>query len=679
MSIRFGRAITGHLEIAETYEWLVTNGIGGYASGTIAGSLARGYHGLLVAATRPPTDRRIVLVKLDETVQYAGSSYELGCNRWASGTVSPFGHHRIQSFELERTVPSWRYACADALIDKRVWMEQGASTTYVSYTVVAASGPVGLGARTIVDNRVFHNTGQVNRPSAVHVEGDRARIEWSDPASPTLRLGVSSGDIKAENTPFYGFQLPGEARRGLRDTDDHVHAATLEAVLASGDTLVVVASVESDAIPEISALNRQRDHEDSLLALWQRKSASGPANSAVVADDRDPLQSPPPVEWDEQLVLAADQLIVSRPTAREPDGKSVIAGYHWFEDWGRDTMISLPGLALSTGRPEVAAGILKTFARLVSRGMLPNRFPDGSSEPEYNTIDATLWFFQAIAEYHNITGDRALLQSLFPVLRSIVQAHVEGTRYGIKVDGSDGLLQGGESSVQLTWMDAKVGDLVITPRIGKPVEVNALWYNALRAMERFATALGEPVMTFRTMAEQALQGFQRFWNAETSYCHDVLDGPDGNESELRPNQLLAVSLPDSPLSEAQQRFVVDACAGTLLTSNGLRSLAPHAPGYRGRYGGDQRERDGAYHQGTVWGWLIGPFVAAHLRVYDDPVAARRFLEPLADNLREAGLGTIGEIFEGDAPFAPRGCIAQAWSVGEVLRVLERLKGLEGER
>jgi predicted glycogen debranching enzyme len=378
-----------------------------------------------------------------------------------------------------------------------------------------------------------------------------------------------------------------------------------------------------------------------------------------------------------QLVLAADQFVVRRPTAADPDGQSIIAGYPWFSDWGRDTMIALPGLTLTTGRPEVAASILRTYAQFVDQGMLPNRFPDVGETPEYNTVDATLWYFVAVHEYVQATGDVALARELFPVLADIIDWHVRGTRYAIHMDEADGLLYAGEAGVQLTWMDAKVDEWVVTPRTGKAVEINALWYNALRIMADFAGQLEQDGSRYAALAERVAAGFERFWNAPLGYCYDVVDtpaghdGPGGSDGSLRPNQLLAVSLPHSPLPAERQRSVVDACARHLLTAHGLRSLSPDDKAYIGRYGGDRRKRDGAYHQGTVWGWLIGPFVLAHRRVYGDDAAARSYLMPLLRHLNDHGVGSISEIFEGDAPFAPRGCTAQAWSVAEVLRAWQK--------
>jgi predicted glycogen debranching enzyme len=436
--------------------------------------------------------------------------------------------------------------------------------------------------------------------------------------------------------------------------EDHLRAATFRATLSPGESLTLVASVEeSPDLDGEASLKRRRVHEEERIA-----------RAAPLWDTADPL-------WGRirQLILAADPFIVRRAVEGDPDGMSVIAGYHWFGDWGRDTMIALPGLTVPTGRTGDAATILRTFARFADRGMLPNRFPDAGEEPEYNTADATLWYFEAIRACHEATGDDSLLRDLYPVLREILDRHVRGTRYGIRLDPEDGLLFAGEPGVQLTWMDAKVGDWVVTPRIGKPVEINALWYNAIRSMAAFARRLGEEESAYEALAEKILRGFGRFFREDLGRCLDVLDGPEGDDASMRPNQILAVSLAHSPLPEARRRAVVDACTRELLTPLGLRSLSPGDSRYAGQYGGDTVCRDGAYHQGTVWPWLIGPFVTAHLRVYRDPATARSFLLPLLRHLDDHGLGSVCEIADGDPPFTPRGCIAQAWSVAEVLRAL----------
>ncbi|MBN3910956.1 MAG: glycogen debranching enzyme N-terminal domain-containing protein [Nostoc sp. NMS1] len=653
MCIEFGREICGNLDTAESREWLVTNGIGGYASGTVAGLLTRRYHGLLVAALKPPLARTLLLAKLDETVLYDNRSYSLDTNRWVDGTVSPHGYQNIERFSLEGTIPLWRFAIADALLEKRVWMQQGVNTTYVQYTLRRATQPLKLMLKAMVNYRDYHSDTQSNgwQMSIQEVEQGICVTAYSG-AVPVYLLS-DSGSASVAHDWYYGFDLAVERYRGLRDREDHLHAATFEVTLNPGEAMVFVASTEKPAnLNAEAALKLRRAQEQKLTGFW---------------NSNRPLNTKESPIWIKQLILAADQLIVDRPVPEDPNGKTIIAGYHWFSDWGRDTMISLPGLTISTGRPEVARSILRTFARYVDQGMLPNRFPDAGDQPEYNTVDATLWYFEAVRAYYSATDDDNLLAELFPVLADIINWHCRGTRYNIHLDPADGLLFAGVAGVQLTWMDAKVDDWVVTPRIGKPIEVNALWYNALRTMAKFARHLGKPHQEYEAMADRAKYRFSRFWNDETGYCYDVLDSPDGDDPALRPNQIFAVSLPESPLTPAQQRSVVEACGRMLLTSHGLRSLAPNHPQYQGKYGGNQYQRDGAYHQGTVWGWLLGPFVLAHLRVYKNPEQARQFLEPMANHLTAHGLGSLSEIFDGDAPMTPRGCIAQAWTVAEVLR------------
>ncbi|MBC1219621.1 amylo-alpha-1,6-glucosidase [Nostoc sp. UCD121] len=653
MCIEFGREISGNLDTAESREWLVTNGIGGYASGTVAGLLTRRYHALLVAALKPPLGRTLLLAKLDETILYDNRSYSLDTNRWADGTVSPHGYQNIERFSLEGTIPLWRFAVADALLEKRVWMQQGANTTYVQYTLRRATQPLKLTLKAMVNYRDYHSDTQSNgwQMSIEQVEQGICVTAYPD-AAPVYLLSDSGSASVADNW-YYGFDLAVERYRGLRDREDHLHAATFEVTLNPGEALAFVASTEKQAnLNAEAALKLRRAQEQKLIGIWKTNQ---------------PLKTKESPTWIKQLILAADQFIVDRPMPEDPYSKTIIAGYHWFSDWGRDTMISLPGLTISTGRPEVARSILRTFARYVDQGMLPNRFPDAGEQPEYNTVDATLWYFEAVRAYYSATDDDNLLGELFPILADIIDWHCRGTRYNIHLDAADGLLFAGVAGVQLTWMDAKVDDWVVTPRIGKPIEVNALWYNALRTMAKFARHLGKPHQEYEAMADRAKYRFSRFWNDETGYCYDVLDSPDGDDAALRPNQIFAVSLLESPLTPAQQKSVVEVCGRRLLTSHGLRSLALDHPQYQGKYGGNQYQRDGAYHQGTVWGWLLGPFVLAHLRVYKNPEQARQFLEPMANHLTAHGLGSLSEIFDGDAPMTPRGCIAQAWTVAEVLR------------
>ncbi len=646
-----GRDICSDEEQASQREWLVTNGIGGYASGTISGMLTRCYHGLLVAALKPPLERTLLLTRLDENAFYAGETYPLFTNRWNDGIVEPLGYRYLEQFRLEGTTPVWTYACADALLEKRIWMEQGANTTCISYTLARGTEPIALSIKALINYRSYHSSTYAAdwQMQIVPIEHGM-RVEAFLGATPFYLL-CRDAHLLPEHTWYRNFWLSMEKQRGLKPYDDNLCAGTFSATLHPGETLTLVASTEPTASLDGAAALEARQHYEQQVLLQSSVTADTPA-------------------WVAQLMLAANQFIVRRPTADDPQGQTIIAGYHWFGDWGRDTMISLPGLTLITGQTHVAARILRTFARFVDQGMLPNRFPDDAELPEYNTVDAALWYIEAVRAYHATTADDALLRDLFPVLEDIIAWYRNGTRYNIHVDGSDGLLAAGEAGVQLTWMDAKVEGWVVTPRTGKPIEVNALWYHALCTMAEVAHHLGKPAnvaTAYEDAAEQVRKSFGRFWNEAAGYCYDVLDGPDGHDDALRPNQVLAVALPHTPLSAEQQRAVVNVCARCLLTSHGLRSLSPDHPDYVGSYGGDPRQRDSSYHQGTVWAWLIGPFINAHLHVYGDPALAQSYLRPLAQNLTDHGVGSISEIFDGEPPFTPRGCIAQAWSVAEVLR------------
>jgi predicted glycogen debranching enzyme len=650
--IEFGRDLTGDFTAAESREWLCTNGIGGFASGTLAGSLARRYHGLLVAALAPPLGRTLLAAKLDEVVTYAGASWNLGVNRWQSGAAAPQGYRFVERFSIESGAAVWAYACADALIEKRVWMEQGANTTYVRYRLLRGFEPAALAIKALVNYRDYHAT---TRADGWRMQVDPAPgglLVTAFDGARQLRLLAEGARAEPAQEWYRGYELRRELERGLDHHDDHLHAGTFHASVAPGASTTIVLSAERE--PDLdgeAAWRRQDEHAAAMLARWEKAAPEAPRAPA----------------WVSQLVLAADQFVVRRPLANSPEGLSVIAGYPWFEDWGRDTMIALPGLALATGRPEVAKRVLATFARFIDRGMLPNRFPDGTAAPEYNTADAALWYIEAVRSYHAATEDDAFLAELYPALADIIGWHRKGTRYGIGQDEADGLLHMGEAGVPLTWMDAKVGDWVVTPRTGKPVEINALWHNALRAMAAFARRLKGAPGEWEAEAARVTAGFERFWNAAEGCCFDVLDGPSGNDAAVRPNQIFAVALPTSPLTPERQRGVVEACARHLLTSFGLRSLDPRHPDYKGRYQGGPRERDGAYHQGTVWGWLLGPFALAHYKVFGDRHAALALVEPLGKHLGAYGIGTLGEVFDGEPPHSPGGCPAQAWTVAEVLR------------
>lgn len=659
MTIKFGREVCGNLDTSESREWLVTNGIGGFASGTVSGLLTRSYHGLLLATLQPPVDITLMLTKLDETVIYDGDSYPLHTNRWADGTIAPEGYKNIESFYLDGTTPVWIYACADALIEKRVWMHQGDNTTYIQYKMLRGSLPSTLSLKALVNYRDRHSTTASKNLSyeiTNHKQGIKVKA-LPNAADLCLSGFKDRGVVAWEiiNEWYKDFALAVEEYRGLNHIEDHLYAGNCSVSLELGESVTIVARAKDWGEIRDEATRRQRDKDliDRFVKNTQLKTIPS---------------------WIEQLVLAADQFIVDRPLEDVPDGKTIIAGYPWFSDWGRDTMISLPGLTLTTGRFDVAKVILQTFAKYIDKGMLPNVFPDRGETPEYNTCDASLWYFEAIRDYYDHTNDKQLIIELYPALVEIIDWHRRGTRYNIHLD-DDGLIYAGEAGVQLTWMDAKVGDWVVTPRTGKPVEINALWYNALIIMAGFAKDLGKSSTEYIKMANNTRTGFQRFWNADLNYCYDVLDTPDGDDNSLRPNQIFAISLPVNNLDASlaplldtkQQKLIVDTVSRHLLTSYGLRSLSPEHPNYVPIYGGSPLQRDGAYHQGTVWGWLIGHFVQAHLKVYQDRELCKSFLEPMSNHLTEGCVGNLSEIFDADATFISRGAFAQAWSVAEVLR------------
>ena len=649
----FGRDFVSDLNDREA-EWLVSNGIGGYASGTISGIPTRGYHGVLVAALSPPVDRRVVVPALLETVIIEGRDIALSSLRWGGGTVSPDSIQALMSFRLEGLIPVWRYDCAGVVIEKRLWMDHGANVTRIEYLLLTAPGAVTLKVDVFSDSRDYHSRSFASdwRPE-ISANADCLNIHSGDVQ---LFARLDGAVPEVDGAWWRNFDLAKERARGLTDAEDHVHAGTLRCDLTVGQPSQLVLSVGQDAPVSASALQDESRRQQDLLRSANAISAPG---------------------WIDRLILAAHQFVVRRFMHDGTPAHTVVAGYHWFADWGRDTMISLPGLTLVTGRPEIARSVLMAFADVLDAGMIPNRFPDAGTEPEFNTVDATFWFVEAIAAVDKAAPDGAFLRKMYPYICSVIENLVKGTRFGIQIDASDGLVRAGVPGVQLTWMDARVGDWVVTPRIGKPIEVNALWISNLRFAIDAGRRLGQPVATFEALLSTAIGGFSRFWNDERGYCYDVLDGPDGHEAHLRPNQIFAVRAATGALTQDQCHRVLAAVEGALLTPCGLRSLSPDDAAYIPHYGGDQTSRDGAYHQGTVWAWLIGPFIEAHLDQHKDPERALEILSPLADQLRIEGLGCIGEIFEAAAPFAPRGCIAQAWSVAEVLRawsLIERYRG-----
>jgi predicted glycogen debranching enzyme len=662
--LRFGRDRLGDLEVATRLEWLVTNGIGGFASGTVSGALTRRYHGGLFAALKPPLGRTLLLSKLAESIEVDGTWLDLDTNRWASGVVHPQGALHLESFRLEDSVPIWTWAVGDVRLEKRLWMEYGENTTYFQYRITSARSPVKLSLKAFVNHRDAHDlTARGDWSARVEPATGGLRVEAYAGATP-LWLLAPGAEIRPAHEWYRGFALGAENERGVDATEDHLYAGEIVTRLSPGEYFTAIASTRRDAglgeaapITLATSLNRRRAHERSLLEAWSR---------------HQPLVARAAPSWIRRLVLAADQFIVDRSSPGDFGGRTVIAGYPWLTDWGRDTMMALPGLTLATGRPEVARAILGTYARHVDQGMLPNRFP-GQDEPAgYDSVDAALWFFHAVRAYHDATQDDTFLGEVYPILEDIGAWYERGTRFGIVVDSNDGLIHAGDDGVALTWMDARTDGRALTPRRGKPVEVNALWYNALVAMAGFARRLKRAPDSYEAQAIRVEKGFARYWNPDANCLYDVLDGPEGHDAAIRPNQILALSLPNSPLPATQRRAVLEACGRLLLTSHGLRTLAPHDSRYRGTFFGDRSMRDGAAHQGAAWPWLLAHYALAHERVNGDRDLALSFLEPLADLMQAYGAGLLPMVADGDLPHRPRGCIAYALSVAETLRAYHAL-------
>ncbi|WP_321475737.1 amylo-alpha-1,6-glucosidase [uncultured Paludibaculum sp.] len=647
--IQFQRAICADLQQATSREWLEANGLGGFASSTITGLNTRRYHGLLCAATKPPVGRLLLLSKLEETFIVDGRRFDLSVNQYP-GAVHPQGHHYLCEFRLD-PFPIFTYQVEGLEIEKRVFMVHGENTTVIEYELRALDREdlpsCRLELRPLIAFRDYHST--THRNDAINQGFDNAPgvIGLTPYAGlPSLFLAHNAADVGSTGHWYNNFEYAMERERGLDFQEDLFNPVVLRyefGLCAQATVIAATGPRDAGSAPQL-----RRDE----LARRAAVLAAAPSPEPIV----------------QRLVAAADAYIVQRGSLR-----TVIAGYPWFSDWGRDTMIALPGLTLHTGRPEVARQILQAFAESVDQGILPNRFPDAGETPEYNTADATLWFFEAIRAYLASTGDYTFVRDhLFSTLRDIVNAHLRGTRYGIRVEG-DGLLHCGEPGVQLTWMDAKIGDWVVTPRTGKPVEIQALWYNALSVMQDLSHRFGDlgAEVFLRSLAQHARISFnERFWNDEAGCLYDVIDA-GGHDASIRPNQIFAASLHHSMLSASRAAQVVRTVHRDLFTPLGLRSLSPRDPAYRPRYEGGVYERDSAYHQGTVWPWLLGPFITAYVRVNGSTSQAKAeaasWLDTIGAHFTQACLGQISEIADADSPHVPRGCPAQAWSVAEILR------------
>jgi predicted glycogen debranching enzyme len=663
--IDFGRDLCCRQSENTRREWLVTNGLGGYASGTVGGLLTRRYHGLLVAATRPPTERRLLLAKLDETLETGEASIPLAANLWQGGVLEPDGFIHLERFRLIGSIPTWTWAVGPFRIRKQIFMVHGRNTTVVRYELLRGPRPISLRLKALVNHRGHHQlTSASGFTAQVAGEGDGVAVSLSavgDLAGLDLHLAGERCVAEPKGEWFENFLLPVEWSRGYDHLDNNFHAADLVLRIEPGESASVGASTEPFA-------GGNRLDGDAMLAAELSRQAS-------ILHRAGAKTAPAPMR---HLFLAADQFMVRRDASQgDANGASVIAGYPWFSDWGRDTMLSLPGLCHAAGRSEDAAPILATFARHLQDGLLPNRFPDEGTEPEFNSVDASLLYIEAVRRHVEATDDLETLRSLWPSLQSIIEHYRKGTMHGIGVDPVDGLVKAGEPGVQLTWMDAKIGDWVVTPRMGKPVEVNALWYSALRSMAGFAKRLRKDGRDYERQAGAVATSFDRFWNPETGCCFDLLDGPEGNDPSIRPNQLIAASLHHCPMSAERRQRIVAIGLDRLWTSLGVRTLDPGDREYIGTYRGSQRSRDAAYHQGTAWPWLMGPLLSAHHAIHGDDEFVLSALRPFLEHLKDAGLGSISEVVDGDAPHEPGGCIAQAWSVASTLDLWSRIQAGAG--
>jgi predicted glycogen debranching enzyme len=647
-------------------EWLVANGLGGYASGTLAGVASRRYHSLLIAALPGTLGRRVMLNHLTELLRLpSGETVMLGGKEHPT-SLELYGADLLKEFRLELGLPVWRYEFHGCTLEKRVVLPHQQNAVHVQYRLLDCSGPVRLKLRPSLHFRGNEEPISGSTTEPCPIKWSEGNIEIIPPKPlPPLRMMVLGEKVAftLDSTLIPDVMYRVEESRGYHSIGNLWSPGYFRADLSADHPVTLVASTDSwetiGAVCPEDVLSIERRRRQKLLQI---------ANPAV---REEPIS---------ELVLAADQFLIT-PHGRPEDAarahaagdevRTVIAGYHWFTDWGRDTMISLEGLTLITGRPTEAGYILRTFSEYIRDGLIPNLFPEGQHDGLYHTADATLWYFHAIHRYVIATGDRVTLRQLLPKLRDIVAHHVRGTRFGIGVDPVDGLLRQGEEGYQLTWMDAKVGDWVVTPRRGKAVEINGLWYNALKLLEGWEREEFGPEAgcDLAELAERCRVSFnRRFWYEKGGYCYDVVDSEGKDDASLRPNQLMAFSLQHPVLCTTKWKAVLDVCREQLLTPVGLRSLAPGDPNYKSRYFGDLRARDAAYHQGTVWAWLMGPFIDAYLATYPDQrTQARQFLDRMIAHLSEAGVGSISEIFDAEAPFTPRGCISQAWSVAEMLR------------
>jgi predicted glycogen debranching enzyme len=645
MEIIFNKEITQNFDKASTKEWLETNGLGGWASSTICGANTRNYHGMFVIATKPPVGRIVALSKLEETIITNNSRCELQANQFP-GSICDSGLKYFTKF-TKGIFPVFQYNIGEIEIEKTVAAIHGKDIVVVTYEVKKASAPFTMELKPLVAGRDYHSLSKANDSiNRDTVFGDNVLTINTYQGVPPICIQVKGASFRNHQDWFLNFEYKEEQARGLSFAEDLFCYGNFIVHLKQGSKLGIVISTEEYS---------QSDAFELLLGEKKRRE---------LLFEQLPLQN----NFTKTLALAADQFVVKRGE----DLKTIIAGYHWFSDWGRDTMIALPGICLVTKKYEDAKKILRSFSHHIHQGIIPNRFPDYGETPEYNTVDATLWYFIAIKKYLDYTGDKDfIVNELYPHLKDIISWHEKGTHYNIHVDKADGLLYSGEYGVQLTWMDAKIGNWVVTPRMGKAVEINALWYNALMILSDFATLKGIEAdkSEYSKKADVVKKAFKEtFVIKDKGYLYDFVNMQERND-DIRPNQIFALSLPYEILDKVTSMSVLKNVEEHLLTPYGLRSLSPEHYKYEGHYGGNQWSRDGAYHQGTVWSWLLGPYITAKIRLEGDfgKTVVDRLLNNFQHHLSDAGIGTISEIFDGDAPYYPKGCIAQAWSVAEILR------------
>ena len=642
----FDQSECHNLRNALSKEWLETNGLGSFASSSIIGANTRRQHGLLVASLRPPVERHVLLSKFEERVVCNGQESHLGTNLYP-GTVFPHGFNIQNEFRL-RPWPTSRYTTIDFEIEKSVCLIHGENTVIITYRNIRSNGPIDLELRPLLAFRDYNSLQKRNDSVNMDVaRGDGVLSVQPYSNLPRLYFYTKADGVDLMADWYFRFTYPVEQERGLDFEEDLFTPFEMSLRIPSEQSVSIVVSTEKKSnVDGAELMARERQHRKQ----FER--------------ERDPVR--------QALLVGADTFIARRGK----DLQTVLAGYPWFTDWGRDTMIALPGLTLTSERFDVAKKILLTFAQYCDRGMIPNVFPDAGETPEYNTVDASLWFVVAAWKYWKASGDDAGAKQLLPSLSDVIKFYKEGTRYDIYAD-SDGLISAGAPGTQLTWMDVKVDGYVPTPRHGKPVEINALWLNALLMLAEMEERILQDIQSaviLRKLADQVAGSFvQAFWFAEGGYLYDVIQG-NFKDPAIRPNQIFAVSLPYSPLDKNQQKSVFDVVTKHLLTPFGLRSLAPGHEKYCPKYTGNRWQRDCAYHQGTVWGWLIGPYCDAYVKVTGNGKARRKdigkIIERLIGHLEDAGLNSVSEIFDADPPHRPVGCFAQAWSVSELLRVYD---------